>query len=33
MAKAGRVKVELYPISLKSIALAIPKNDEEEDAS
>ena len=29
MAKAGCVKVELYPVSLKSIAPAIPGNDEE----
>ena len=29
MAKAGHVKVELYPISLKFVALAIPRNDEE----
>ena len=29
MAKARSVKVELYPVSLKSIALAITKNDEE----
>ena len=29
MAKAGRFKVELYPISLKSVALAISKNNKE----
>ena len=29
MAKAGCVKVELYPMSLKSVALAMPKNNEE----
>ena len=29
MVKAGRVKIELYPVSLKSVAPAIPGNDEE----
>ena len=29
MAKARRVKVDLYPLSLKSVALAILGNDEE----
>ena len=29
MAKARCIKVELYPVSLKSVAPAIPKNDEE----
>ena len=29
MAKAGCVKVELYPVSLKSVVLAVSKNDEE----
>ena len=31
MAKAVQVKVELYPVSLKSVAPAIPKNDAEKD--
>ena len=29
MVKARRIKIELYPVSLKSIAPAIPRNDEE----
>ena len=29
MVKAGRIKVELYPMSLKFVAPAIPGNDEE----
>ena len=31
MAKAVQVKVEFYPVSLKSVAPAIPKNDAEKD--
>ena len=31
MAKAVQVKVELYSVSLKSVAPAIPKNDAEKD--